>query len=160
MTLAKKLADMKLALPAVPKPVGSYVPAVRAGQFVVTSGQLPSRDGKLICTGKVGAEVTLAQAAEAAKQAAINALAAAASVLVEAGEPLVSGLERIERIVKVTVYVSSAPGFTDQPKVANGASDVLVEIFGENGRHARSAVGAAELPLNAPVELELTCYCP
>jgi enamine deaminase RidA (YjgF/YER057c/UK114 family) len=147
MTHSERLTALNLTLPTVVTPVGSYVPALQNGQEVLTSGQLPMRGGRLTCTGKVGADVTLEDAAAAAELAALNALAAAVSV---AGD-----IDRIERIVRVCVFVNSAPGFTDQPKVANGASDLLGKIFGEAGRHARSAVGVAELPLDAAVELEL-----
>lgn len=147
MTPSERLASLNLTLPAVVAPVGSYVPALQSGQKILTSGQLPMRDGRLTCTGKVGADVTLEDAAMAAELAALNAVAAAASAA--------GGIDRIERIVRVCVFVNSAAGFTDQPKVANGASDLLGKIFGDAGRHVRSAVGVAELPLNAAVELEL-----
>jgi len=120
---------------------------VRTGQFVYTAGQLPVVDGKLPATGKVGAEVSPSDAAVLARTCALNALAAAAAAA--------GGLDQIARIVKVVGFVASAPGFNAQPQVINGASDLLVEVFGEDGRHARSAVGVAELPLNAPVEVEL-----
>ena len=148
MTHSERLASLNLALPAVAVPVGSYVPALRNGEDLLTSGQLPMRDGRLTCTGKVGADVTLADAAAAAELAALNGVAALAGVA--------GGIDRIERIVRVCVFVNSAPGFTDQPKVANGASDLLSRIFADAGKHVRSAVGVAELPLNAAVELELT----
>jgi len=120
---------------------------VRTGGFVYTSGQLPTVDGKLPAVGKVGAEVNAADAAGLARTCALNALAAAASAA--------GGLDAIGRIVKVTGFVASAPGFSGQPQVVNGASELLLEVFGEDGKHARSAVGVAELPLNAPVEVEL-----
>lgn len=147
MTHSERLASLNLTLPAVVTPVGSYVPALQSGREILTSGQLPMRDGRLTCAGKVGAEVTVEGAAAAAELAALNAVAAAASIA--------GGIDRIERIVRVCVFVNSAAGFTDQPKVANGASDLLGRIFGDAGRHVRSAVGVAELPLNAAVELEL-----
>ena len=147
MTHSERLASLNLTLPAVATPVGSYVPALRLGDDVLTSGQLPIADGRLGCTGKVGADVTTQDAAAAAELAVLNAVAATASVA--------GGIDRIERIVRLCVFVNSAPGFTDQPKVANGASDLLAKIFGEAGKHVRSAVGVAELPLNAAVELEL-----
>lgn len=147
MTYSETMASLGITLPETAAPVGSYVPAVQAGSLVVTSGQLPMREGMLVCTGKVGADVTVEQALAGASLAAINALAAVASV--------VDSIDRIKRIVRLCVYVNSAPGFTDQPKVANGASDLLVKIFGEAGKHARAAVGVSELPLNAAVELEL-----
>ena len=148
MTYSDNLSSLGITLPPAAKPVGSYVPALRAGSLVFTSGQLPIRDGELIYKGKVGADLTLEQATDGASIAVINALAAAASVA--------GGIDGIERIVRLAVYVNSAPGFTDQPKVANGASDLLVKIFGDAGKHARAAVGVNELPLNAAVELELT----
>ncbi len=147
MTAAGRLAELGLTLPSVVAPAGSYVPAVRTGQFVYTAGQLPVVDGKLPATGKVGAEVSPSDAAAMARTCALNALAAAAAAA--------GGLDQIARIVKVVGFVASAPGFNAQPQVINGASDLLVEVFGEDGRHARSAVGVAELPLNAPVEVEL-----
>ncbi|MCH8966499.1 MAG: RidA family protein [Planctomycetes bacterium] len=147
MKPSERMAALEIALPKVPAPVGSYVPAIRSGHHVLTSGQLPMRDGELVCTGKVGSDVTVEEACAAAGLAALNGLAAAAEVA--------GGLDRIARVIRVCVYVNSAAGFTDQPKVANGASDLLFGIFDSAGRHARSAVGVAELPLNAAVELEL-----
>ena len=144
---AERLAELGLTLPPVAAPGGAYVPAVRSGAFVYTSGQLPTVDGKLPVVGKVGGEVSVPDAAGLARTCALNALAAAAS---QAG-----GLDGIRRIVKVTGFVASAPGFGGQPQVVNGASELLIEVFGEYGRHARSAVGVAELPLNSPVEVEL-----
>ncbi len=144
---AERLAALGLTLPAVAAPVAAYVPAVRTGGFVYTSGQLPTVDGKLLAVGKVGAEVSASDAAGLARTCALNALAAAASAA--------GGLAAIGRIVKVTGFVASAAGFSGQPQVVNGASELLLEVFGEDGRHARSAVGVAELPLNAPVEVEL-----
>ena len=147
MTPSKRLAELGLKLPTIAAPVGSYVPAVRTGRFAFTSGQIPFRGGKLVWAGKVPAEVSLVNAADGAGIAALNGLAAIAQ--------LVGGVDNIVRVIRVCVYVASSPGFTEQPKVANGASDLLVKIFGDAGRHARSAVGAAELPLNAAVEVEL-----
>jgi enamine deaminase RidA (YjgF/YER057c/UK114 family) len=144
---AERLADLGLTLPAAPTPAGAYVPAVRVGDLVYTAGQLPFVSGELPLTGLVGGEVSSEQAAQLARTAAINAVAAVAD--------LTGGVDAIGRVVKVVVYVASAPGFADQPAVANGASDVLGEIFGEAGRHARSAVGVAALPKNSPVEVEL-----
>jgi enamine deaminase RidA (YjgF/YER057c/UK114 family) len=144
---AERLADLGLTLPPVAAPVAAYVPAVRSGDFVYTSGQLPTVDGKLPAVGKVGGEVSAADAAGLARTCALNALAAAASAA--------GGLDQIRRIVKVTGFVASAPGFSGQPQVINGASELFIEVFGEDGKHARSAVGVAELPLNAPVEVEL-----
>ncbi|HUU85246.1 MAG TPA: RidA family protein [Phycisphaerae bacterium] len=147
MSHSERLAALNLTLPPVAVPVGSYVPALQSGREVLTSGQLPMRDGQLTCTGKVGTDVSLEEAAAGAELAVLNALAAVASV--------VGGIDRIERIVRVCVFVNSAAGFTDQPKVANGASNLLAKIFGDAGKHVRSAVGVAELPLGAAVELEL-----
>ena len=144
---AERLAALGLTLPPVTAPVAAYVPAVRTGAYVYVSGQLPVTDGKLPATGKVGDEVSAADAAGMARICALNALAAAASAA--------GGLEGIRRIVKVTGFVASAPGFSGQPQVINGASELFIEVFGEDGKHARSAVGVAELPLNAPVEVEL-----
>jgi enamine deaminase RidA (YjgF/YER057c/UK114 family) len=144
---SERLAALGLTLPPVTPPVAAYVPAVRAGGFVYVSGQVPVVDGKLAGTGKVGGEVSASDAAGMARTCALNALAAAASV--------VGGLDGIRRIVKVTGFVASAPGFTGQPQVVNGASELFIEVFGEDGKHARSAVGVAELPLNVPVEVEL-----
>lgn len=146
-TPEERLAEMGLAVPEVAKPVASYIPAIRSGSHVFTSGQLPMRDGQLITTGKVGGEVTAEEAVECARQCALNALAA---VRAEVGE-----LSDVKRIVKAVVFVASTPDFTGQPGVANGASELLGEVFGEAGRHARSAVGVPVLPLDAPVEVEL-----
>lgn len=148
MTASANLESLAIVLPQVATPVGSYVPATAVGQTILTSGQIPMKDGKLISTGKVGHDVTFEQAAEAAELCAINAIAAAASVA--------GSVDKIKRVVRVAVFVNSAPGFTDQPKVANGASDLFVRVFGESGKHVRAAVGVSELPLNASVELELT----
>lgn len=147
MTHSERLASLGLELPAVVTPVGSYVPALKSGNEVYTSGQLPMRAGRLTCTGKVGSDVTIEDAATAAELAALNAVAAVAAVA--------GGIDQIEQIVKVCVFVNSAPAFTNQPKVANGASDLLGRVFDQAGKHARSAVGVAELPLDAAVELEL-----
>ena len=144
---AERRAALGLTLPPVTAPVAAYVPAVRTGRFVYVSGQLPVVDGKLPATGKVGDQVTTEDAAGMARTCALNALAAAASVA--------GGLGGIRRIVKVTGFVASAPGFCGQPQVINGASELFLAVFGEDGKHARSAVGVAELPLNAPVEVEL-----
>ena len=146
-TPEERLAALGLTLPAVAPPGGAYLPAVRTGRYIYTAGQLPFVDGKLPATGKVGAEVTAEQAHDLARLCALNALAAAAA---EAG-----GLDAITRIVKVTCFVASDPSFTGQAQVANGASEFLIEVLGEAGRHARSAVGMAVLPLDTPVEVEL-----
>jgi enamine deaminase RidA (YjgF/YER057c/UK114 family) len=147
MTPEEKLRALGLELPPAPKPVGAYVPAVRTGNLVFVSGQLPMKDGELMTLGHVGGEVTLEEARQCARQAALNALAAVAAEI--------GGLKHVARIVRVTGYVASAPGFTDQAKVMNAASELLGEVFGDAGRHSRAAVGAAELPLGAPVELEM-----
>jgi enamine deaminase RidA (YjgF/YER057c/UK114 family) len=144
---AERLAALGLTLPPVAAPVAAYLPAVVAGGFVYTSGQLPTVDGELPAVGKVGGEVSGPDAAGLARTCALNAIAAAAAAA--------GGLDAIRRVVKVTGFVASAPGFSGQPQVVNGASELLIEVFGEDGRHARSAVGVAELPLNAPVEVEL-----
>jgi enamine deaminase RidA (YjgF/YER057c/UK114 family) len=148
MTLpSRRLADLGLSLPTVPAPLAAYVPAVRFEDLVYTAGQLPLVNGTLQAVGKVGAEVSVEDAAECARIAALNGLAAVAD--------LTGDLDVIRRVVKVVVYVAGASGFTEQPLVANGASGLLKEILGEAGRHARSAVGVASLPLDAPVEVEL-----
>ena len=141
-----RLAELGLTLPTVVPPLAAYVPAVQSGNYVYVSGQLPLVEGKLSLTGKVGAEVTEEQAADLARICALNALAAIESLI---------GIGRIVKIVKVTGFVASAPGFTGQPAVVNGASNLLGDVLGELGRHARSAVGVAELPLGAPVEVEV-----
>jgi enamine deaminase RidA (YjgF/YER057c/UK114 family) len=143
----ERLTALGLALPVVTPPLAAYVPAVRTGPYVYTAGQLPLVDGALLMTGKVGAEVGVAEAAALARVCALNALAAVASVS--------GGLSAVVRVVKVTGFVASAPDFTQQAQVINGASELLLEVFGEAGRHARSAVGMAVLPLDAPVEVEL-----
>ena len=145
--VAARLAELGLELPPVAAPAGTYVPAVVTGNLVFTAGQLPFVDGALPATGKVGAAVSPEDAAVLARRAALNALAAAADAI--------GSLDRVTRVVKAVVFVNSAPGFTAQPIVANGGSELLGEIFGEAGRHARSAVGVAELPLDSPVEIEL-----
>lgn len=147
MTTEERLAELGLTLPAVVPPVAVYVPAVRTGSHVYTSGQLPMRDGALVHAGKVGAEVTPEQAYECARQCALNALAAVRS---EVGD-----LSAVTRVVKVVGFVASAPDFTGHSKVVNGASELLGAVFGDAGQHARSAVGVATLPLDAPVEVEL-----
>lgn len=145
--LVARLRNLGYELPSIPQPAGSYVPAVRSGTLIFTAGQLPFQNGDLALTGKVGDAVSVENAKEAARLCALNALAAAAG---EAG-----GLDGIARVVKVTGYVASVPGFTRQPEVLNGASDLIGDLFGESGLHARSAVGVAELPLGAPVEVEI-----
>ena len=142
-----KLRSLGLQLPEPPKPVATYVPAVRAGGLLFLSGVLPMRDGQLAFAGKLGRDLSLAEGTEAARLAILNALAIAKQEL--------GSLDRITRVVKVVGHVASADGFTDQPQVLNGASDLLVAIFGEVGRHARVATGAAELPRRAAVEIEV-----
>jgi enamine deaminase RidA (YjgF/YER057c/UK114 family) len=147
VTPEEKIAELGLTLPEVVAPLAAYVPAVRTGDLVYTSGQLPMVDGKLAQTGKVGAEVGLDDARELARICALNALAAVKSEIGDLG--------KVVRIVKVVAFVASDPAFTQQPQVANGASELLAEVLGEAGKHARSAVGVASLPLDAPVEVEL-----
>jgi len=144
--VAERLTELGLTLPAVPAPVAAYVPAVRTGSYIYTSGQLPLVEGKLGVTGLLGAEVSPETGHEQARIAGLNALAAVASVV---------DLDDVVRIVKAVGYVASAPGFTGQPGVVNGASELFGAVFGDAGKHARSAVGVAALPLNAPVEVEL-----
>jgi enamine deaminase RidA (YjgF/YER057c/UK114 family) len=141
-----RLAELGFELPAVAAPVAAYEPAVQSGKHVYVSGQLPTVDGKLLATGKVGAEVSAEQAKDLAGRCAINALAAIDALV---------GLENVVKVVKLTGFVASASGFTDQPIVINGASELFLSVFGEAGRHARSAIGVAELPRDAPVEVEV-----
>jgi enamine deaminase RidA (YjgF/YER057c/UK114 family) len=143
----QRLAELGLTVPDVARPVASYVPAVRSGNYVYTSGQLPMVAGEIAVTGKVGAEVSHEQAAELAATCALNALAAVKAV--------VGDLAQVRRVVKVVGFVASAPDFTGQPGVVNGASELLGAVFGDAGVHARSAVGVAVLPLDAPVEVEI-----
>ncbi len=145
--VATRLAQLGLELPAPPVALAAYRPAVECDGWVYTAGQLPLRDGNLQAVGLVGADIDVAQAAEAARLAALNGVAAIAAVI--------GDLDRVRQIVKVTGFVASAPGFTDQPAVVNGASILLGELFGDSGVHARSAVGVAALPLNASVEVEI-----
>ncbi|MEP7151120.1 MAG: RidA family protein [Nitrospira sp.] len=147
MSIDAKLDTLGIELPAPPKPVASYVPAVLVGDLLYLSGMLPFRDGQVVITGKLGDGVTVARGAEAARLALLNALAVVKHEL--------GSLDRVQRIVRMVGHVASAAGFAQQPAVINGASDLLVQIFGESGRHARVALGAAELPLHAAIELEL-----
>ena len=142
----QRLEELGLVLPEDSPPLAAYVPAVRTGSLVFTAGQLPRRAGELVAAGKVGGEVTPEQGAECARECALNALAAVRGVV---------PLDTVTRVVKVVVFVASAPEFTGQPQIANAASELLGEVFGDAGRHARSAVGVAALPLDAPVEIEL-----
>ena len=146
MSAHARLKELGLSLPAVVPPVASYVPALRSGDHVWTSGQLPMVDGTLSAIGKVGGQVTAEQAQELARTCALNALAAIDALV---------GLDTVVRVVTVVGFVASVPDFTGQPGVINGASELLAEVFGEAGRHARSAVGVAVLPLDAPVEVEV-----
>ena len=147
MSIKEKLAELGLTLPVAAVPVAAYVPAVKTSNLVFTAGQLPIVDGKVLITGKVGAEVTPEQAKDMAQICALNALAAIS---------LVADIDQIERIVRVGGFVNGIPGFVAIPAVINGASELLIKLFGEvNGKHARTAIGVAELPLNAPVEVEM-----
>ncbi|MBM4120776.1 MAG: RidA family protein [Nitrospira sp.] len=147
MLYERRLAELGLVLPAPPKPVATYIPAVLAGDLLFLSGVIPFRDGKLVLEGKLGRDLTVEQGYEAARVSLLNALAIVKEKL--------GTLDRVQKIVRMTGHVASAEGFTQQPAVINGASDLLVTIFGEAGKHARVALGAAELPLNAPLEIEL-----
>ena len=147
-TVENKLIHLNLSLPDAPKPVAAYIPAKQTGNLVFTAGQLPMVNGELISKGLLGQDVEIDEANKAARICTLNALAAIKGVI--------GDLDRIKQIVRVVGYVASVPTFTQQPAVVNGASELLLEIFGENGKHARSAVGMAVLPLNASVEIELT----
>jgi enamine deaminase RidA (YjgF/YER057c/UK114 family) len=146
VSVTARLTELGIELPPVVKPVAAYVPAVRTGNLIYTAGQLPMVDGALPVTGKVGADVSAEDAKALARTCALNALAAVNSVV---------GIDEVTRVVKVVGFVASAPGFSGQPGVINGASELFGEVFGEAGAHARSAVGVSELPLNAPVEVEI-----
>jgi enamine deaminase RidA (YjgF/YER057c/UK114 family) len=146
MSAGQRLRDLGIELPEVVMPAGAYVPAVQSGSLVFTAGQLPVVAGRLVSTGKVGAEIDAGEAAGLARSCALNALAAVHALV---------GIDAVRRVVKVTGFVASAPGFTEQPAVIDGASALFGEVFGDAGGHARSAVGVAELPKNAPVELEI-----
>jgi len=143
----QRIQELGITLPPAARPVASYVPVVKSGRLLFVSGQVPMADGSLTVSGKVGAEVSLESGAAAARQCAPQALAAIRAEL--------GSLDHVRQVVKVSVFVASSEGFTDQPRVANGASDLLHDVFGEEGRHARVAVGVRELPLGAPVEVEL-----
>jgi enamine deaminase RidA (YjgF/YER057c/UK114 family) len=144
---SERLKELGLELPAVVPPLAAYLPAVRHDDLVWTSGQLPMKDGALLASGLVGAEISAEQGYDLARQCALNAIAAAAD--------LAGGIDHLVRVVKVVGFVASAPGFTGQPGVVNGASELFLAVFGEGGRHARSAVGVTSLPLGAPVEVEV-----
>jgi len=147
LSFEQKLTQLGIELPSPPQPVATYVPAVQAGDLLFLSGVVPFRDGKLVLAGKLGADLTVEQGYEAARIALLNALAIVRKEL--------GTLDRVKKVVRMVGHVASADGFVQQPAVVNGASDLLVKIFDDAGRHARVAVGAAELPLNAPVELEI-----
>ena len=147
MSIEKRLAELEIILPEAPRPVAAYLPAVISGNLLFVSGQLCLVNGELLYKGKLGKEVSLEQGYAAARTAAINSLAIIKEEL--------GSLDKVTRVVKVTGYVASDPDFYDQPKVINGASDILVEVFGDLGRHARAAVGVNSLPLNTPVEIEI-----
>lgn len=151
MSYEERARSIGIKIPQAATPLGAYLLAVQSGSLLFTAGQGPMRDGVPVFKGKVGRDLTVEDAYEAAKLAALNCLAAAKSIL--------GTLDRIERVVKVNGYVNSAPGFTDQPKVMNGASDLLSQLFGEKGRHARTSVGVSELPQGIPVEVDLVLAC-
>lgn len=145
---SERLRELKIDLPPAPKPVAAYVPFVRHGDVLMLSGQIAVRDGKVVYSGRVGAEVDVSAAQDAARMCSLNAIAVAADA--------VGGVDNIRRVLKVVVYVASAQGFTEQHVVANGASELIVSIFGEAGKHARAAVGVPSLPLNSAVEIDIT----
>jgi len=147
MSVRDSLRDLGLEVPVAAKPVAAYVPATRTGNLIFTAGQLPLVNGQMVATGKVGQEVDVEQAKKLAEVCALNCLAAVETIV---------PIERIFRIVRVVGYVNGTAGFTNQPAVINGASELFLNLWGDSGKHARSAVGVAELPLNAPVEIELT----
>ena len=147
MSIRDNLRDLGLEVPVAAKPVAAYVPAIRTGNLIFTAGQLPLVNGQMVATGKVGQEVDVERAKKLAEVCALNCLAAVETIV---------PIERILRIVRVVGYVNGAAGFTNQPAVINGASELFLNLWGDSGKHARSAVGVAELPLNAPVEVELT----
>ena len=142
-----KIKELGFTLPETPKPLAAYIPAIRTGDYVYTSGQVPFADGKLKYAGKIGFDLSIEEGQKAAELCALNALSTIKSVI--------GDLNKIEQIIKVTVFVNSADAFTDQPKVANGASEFLGKIFGEAGKHVRSAVGVNELPIDSAVEIEM-----
>ena len=147
MDLRENLKELGLSIPVAAKPVAAYLPATRTGNLIFTAGQLPMRDGSLVREGKVGQEVTVEEAKDLARLCALNCLAAVETLL---------PIEKITRIVRVVGYVNGVRGFISQPAVMNGASELFVALWGESGKHARSAIGVADLPLNAPIEVELT----
>ena len=143
----QKLNELGFQIPEAPKPLASYIPVTQVGQLVMTSGQVPVKEGNLAYKGKVGKDITLEDGIKAAEICIINCLSVVKSIIKD--------LDNIKRIVKLTVFVNSSDGFSDQPKVANGASDLLLEVFGDNGKHVRSAVGVNELPIDSAVEIEM-----
>jgi len=145
--IEEKISQLGFTLPIAPKPLASYIPAVKAGNLVFTAGQLPIKDGSLAFKGKLGKELNEDDGKKAAQLCALNCLSVIRNEI--------ESLDKIDRVIKLTVFVNSADGFINHPQVANGASDLIKEIFGENGKHVRSAVGVAELPLNAPVEIDM-----
>lgn len=145
--IEEKLKELGIELPVAPKPLASYIPVTKVGNLVFTAGQIPIKDGELMFKGKIEKGSGLEKGVKAAELCTINCLSVIKSVI--------GNLDAIKKIVKVTVFVNSADGFTDQPKIANGASDLLVKLFGENGKHVRSAVGVNELPIDASVEIEM-----
>ncbi|MGE0469236.1 MAG: hypothetical protein Nkreftii_002075 [Candidatus Nitrospira kreftii] len=147
MSFEQRLNELGLTLPVPPKPVANYLPVVRVDDLLFLSGVLPSRDGQLVMTGKIGHNLSIEQGVEAARVAVLNGLSIIRSTT--------GSLDQVKQIVKMVGYIASGPGFVDQPQVLNGASDLLVSLFGDAGRHARVAVGAAELPRHAPVEIDL-----
>ena len=145
--IEEKISQLGFTLPAAPKPLASYIPAVKAGNLVFTAGQLPIKDGSLVFKGKLGKDLSEDEGKKAAQLCVLNCLSAIKAVI--------GDLDNIEQIIKLTVFVSSAVGYRDQPKIANGASDFLAQVFGDNGKHARSAVGVSELPMNSPIEIDM-----
>lgn len=147
MSARLKLNDLGLSIPVAAKPVAAYIPASRAGNLIFTAGQLPVRDGAVVKEGKVGKDLSVEEAKQLAQLAALNCLAAVETIV---------PIEKIKKIIRVVGYVNAMPGFTSQPAVINGASELFLALWGDDGKHARSAVGVADLPLNAPLEIELT----
>jgi enamine deaminase RidA (YjgF/YER057c/UK114 family) len=145
--IEQKLFDLGIEIHEAPKPLASYIPATKVGNLVFTAGQIPLKEGALVYEGKVGSDITVEEGVKAAALCTINCLSVIKSEI--------GSLDNIKRIIKVTVFVNSAEGFTDQPKVANGASDLLVSVFGDSGKHVRSAVGVSELPIDSSVEIEM-----
>ncbi len=147
MRIESRLKEMGIRLPEVNKPLASYLPGVRAGEYIYISGQFPMQGGKLLYSGKLGLDLSIAEGQAASRLAAINCLAVLKS--------LISDWSQVKRIIKINGFINSAPGFYEQPQVLNGASDLVVEVWGEIGQHARAAVGVSDLPLNAPCEIDM-----